>query len=49
MKKFTVALMVLMMALSFSACSQKKYSEGGSQMKVKCPACGYEFETETAN
>lgn len=48
MKKFTVTLLVLVMALSFSACSQK-YSEGGERLKVKCPACGYEFETKEVN
>lgn len=47
MKKFTVAFMVFLMALSLSACAEK-YSKGGSQMKVKCPACGYEFETNEA-
>lgn len=47
MKKLTVVFMTLLLALSLSACS-KKYSEGGSQMKVKCPACGYEFETREA-
>ena len=47
MKKFNVVFMVLLMAFSLSACTQK-YSEGGSQLKVKCPACGYEFETKDA-
>ena len=47
MKRLTVVLLVLLMGLIFSACSQK-YSEGGSQLKVKCPACGYEFETKDA-
>jgi hypothetical protein len=47
MRKFTVILLVLAMALSFSACS-RKYSEGGERLKVKCPACGYEFETREA-
>ena len=47
MKKLTVVLTTLLLAFSLSACTQK-YSEGGSQLKVKCPACGYEFETKEA-
>jgi predicted Zn-ribbon and HTH transcriptional regulator len=45
MKKLAAILMVLMMAVSLSACSSR-YSKGGEKLKVKCPACGYEFETE---
>ncbi len=45
MKKFAAVLMILLFAFSFSACS-KTYSKGGSKLKVKCPACGYEFETK---
>ncbi len=46
MKKSAIILLVLVMAVSLSACS-KTYSKGGSQLRVKCPSCGYEFETET--
>jgi len=39
MKKLVLLAMVAMLALSLSACAQK----GSKEVKVKCPACGYEF------
>ena len=39
-KLFSVAL-VVMMALSLVACAG---SGGGENVRVKCPACGYEFD-----
>lgn len=42
MKRFVSVLLVAMFALSFAACAPKAKEE---QMRVKCPACGYEFET----
>lgn len=41
MKKAISFIMVAMLALSISACGGMKSSE---TMKVKCPACGYEFD-----
>ncbi len=40
MKKLIVLLMVSV--LSLSACAG--VSKNGEQARVKCPACGYEFE-----
>lgn len=48
MKLVAASLAALLMVLSISACSNL-YSTGGSKLKVKCPACGYEFETKEAN
>lgn len=42
MKKLMTLVMVTMLALSISACATMK---GGEKARVKCPACGYEFET----
>lgn len=41
MKKLVVLLMTAMMVMSLSACAKK--AEQG-MTRVKCPACGYEFE-----
>jgi len=38
MKKLISIAMMLLLALSVTACAQKP-------MKVKCPACQHEFET----
>lgn len=40
MKKLVTLLMVTVLAVSLSACATTK----GSATKIKCPACGYEFE-----
>ena len=40
MKKLVTLLMVTVLAVSLSACATTK----GSTTKIKCPACGYEFE-----
>jgi hypothetical protein len=40
MKKLVTLLMVTVLAVSLSACATTK--NGGT--KIKCPACGYEFE-----
>jgi len=42
MKKLAALALTVMLALSLAACATSK---GGGTMKVKCPACGYEFET----
>ncbi|MBE0597032.1 MAG: hypothetical protein IH614_07175 [Desulfuromonadales bacterium] len=44
MKKTAASVVALLMTFSLAACAGS-YSTGGSQLKVKCPACGYEFET----
>ncbi|WP_172399624.1 hypothetical protein [Geothermobacter hydrogeniphilus] len=41
MKKLVVLLVAGVLALSLAACAQKASSE---KVRVKCPACGYEFE-----
>ncbi|BCR03050.1 hypothetical protein DESUT3_01190 [Desulfuromonas versatilis] len=41
MKKLITLVLVSMLALSLSACATTK---GGDKARVKCPACGYEFE-----
>lgn len=41
MKKLFSMLLVTLLALSFAACAPMKKEE---KMRVKCPACGYEFE-----
>ncbi len=41
MKKLVTLLIVMVMAVSLSACTATK----GGAAKVKCPACGYEFST----
>lgn len=40
MKKLVTLLMVTVLAISLSACATTK----GGTTKIKCPACGYEFE-----
>ena len=42
-KVFFVALAVLMV-LSLTACAGKS---GDNKLRVKCPACGYEFDAPT--
>ena len=41
MKKFITLVLVVMFSLSLAACAKPGKSE---PIKVKCPACGYEFE-----
>jgi len=41
MRKVISVLLLGMLALSLAACAQKAGSE---KVRVKCPACGYEFE-----
>ncbi len=41
MKKLMTLMMVAVMAFSLSACAGMQKKE---QTRVKCPACGYEFE-----
>ena len=41
MKKLMTLMMVAVMAFSLSACAGMQKKE---QARVKCPACGYEFE-----
>jgi hypothetical protein len=41
MKTFVTVLLVGMLALSLGACAKKA---SGEKVRVKCPACGYEFE-----
>jgi hypothetical protein len=36
-----VFFLVMVLALSFTACAPVKKEEGP---RIKCPACGYEFE-----
>ncbi|WP_432821916.1 hypothetical protein [Trichloromonas sp.] len=40
MKKLVTLLMVMVLAVSLSACATTK----GGAAKIKCPACGYEFD-----
>jgi hypothetical protein len=40
MKKAIVTLLASLLALSLGACATTKKEE---QIRVKCPACGYEF------
>jgi hypothetical protein len=40
MKKLVSLLLVGMLALSLTACA----SAGKDKVRVKCPACGYEFD-----
>jgi len=42
MKKLISFAMVAMLALSLTACAGMGKKES---MRVKCPACGYEFQT----
>lgn len=41
MKKFAAVALIALMAFSFAACAKS----APEQIKVKCPACGYEFTT----
>jgi len=41
MKKLVLLLSALFMVASLSACSTM--GGGGDEVKVKCPACGHEF------
>jgi hypothetical protein len=41
MKKMVSLLLVTLLALSFAACAPMKKEQ---KTRVKCPACGYEFE-----
>ena len=44
MKKLLSVALVAMMALSLVACAG---TSGGDKVRVKCPACGYEFDAPT--
>lgn len=46
MKKLFSMLLVAMLALSLSACAAMKKPE---TTRVKCPACGYEFDAPAQN
>jgi hypothetical protein len=46
MKKLVLLLSALLMVASLSACAT---NGGGDNVKVKCPACGHEFSTDTAD
>ena len=41
MKKLISCILLVIVALSFSACSSLKKD---SPLKIKCPSCGYEFD-----
>jgi predicted small secreted protein len=47
MKKFVLLLSAVLMVASLSACATT--GGGGDNVKVKCPACGHEFSTDTAD
>ena len=40
MKRFLVLMAAVIMAISLTACA----GTSGKTAKVKCPACGYEFD-----
>ena len=40
MKKLVSLLLVCMLAISLTACA----TAGKDKVRVKCPACGYEFD-----
>lgn len=46
MKKLMTLVMVTMLAFSLSGCATMK---GGEKARVKCPACGYEFDVPATN
>ncbi len=46
MKRLVSMLLVSVFALSLSACAAMK---GDETVKVKCPACGYEFNAPAKN
>ncbi|MCK4535767.1 MAG: hypothetical protein KAT93_02070 [Desulfuromonadales bacterium] len=41
MKRLISTVLVVTLALSLAACAG---SGGGEKVRVKCPACGYEFD-----
>jgi len=43
MKKLILLLSAVFLVASLSACATM---DGNSEMKVKCPACGHEFNTD---
>lgn len=43
MKKLAILLTAVFMVASLSACAPM--GGGGEDVKVKCPACGHEFNT----
>jgi len=44
MKKVFTGVLTVMMVLSLVACAGTK---GDQKIRVKCPACGYEFDAPT--
>ena len=44
MKKVLTGVLAVMMVLSLVACAGK---DGDQKVRVKCPACGYEFDAPT--
>ncbi len=44
MKKVFAGVLTVMMVLSLVACAGTK---GDQKVRVKCPACGYEFDAPT--
>ena len=44
MKKVLTGVLAVMMVLSLVACASTK---GDQKVRVKCPACGYEFDAPT--
>lgn len=47
MKKMVSLLLVAMFAMSLAACGKMTKKE--EQIRVKCPACGYEFNAPAQN
>jgi len=46
MKRFLSLLVAVVLACSLAACATTKEP---SQVKVKCPSCGYEFNAPAQN
>jgi hypothetical protein len=46
MKRLMLVALMVLLAFSFSACAALK-KEDEKKIRVKCPACGYEFEVPT--
>jgi Flp pilus assembly protein TadD len=44
MKKVLTGALAVMMILSLAACAG---TSGKNKVRVKCPACGYEFDAPT--
>jgi len=44
MKRLVSIMLVTLLALSLTACAT---TGGGDKVRVKCPACGYEFDAPT--